>query len=293
MSFLRLLLLSFVVLGLAACANRPADQEFELLPAEDNRALGSRAYAASDFRAARRYLSRHISTLDEDEQDIEARLMFAESLLELQRYGRSLTAFEQVLMLDPGNPDAREGKALVLIGQGDDEQADELLKDLLAEDSTRWRAWNGRGIAADLRGDYRFASEAYHNAIRHGGDNETIANNLGYSLLMAGDLREASRWLSRAVERYPDSPRLRNNLALALARDQRYNQALQHLKVVLSDHEALNNIGYIAMLNEDYDLAEDFLRRAIAVSPRYYPRAQANLRRVLASREEAAQQVSD
>ena len=293
MVVLRLLLLSMVLLGGVGCASHPADQEFELLPSDDNRMLGARAYAAADFRAARRYLSRHLGTLEEGEQDIEAQLMLAESLLELQRYGRALTAFEQVLTREPNKFEAREGQALVLLAQGDGEQADELLTALLAEDNTRWRAWNGRGVAADLRGDYSFASEAYHYAIRHGGDNEAIANNLGYSLLMAGELREAARWLLRAVERYPDSTRLRNNLALALARDRRYNQALQHLQATLSEHEALNNIGYIAMLNEDYDMAEDFLRRAIAVSPRYYPRAQANLRRVLAVRDEAARQDAD
>lgn len=49
--------------------------------------------------------------------------------------------------------------------------------------------------------------------------------------------------------------------------------------------EALNNIGYIALLKKDYRSAISYFEQALEASPRWYPRAAANLER---ARQEAA-----
>lgn len=39
----------------------------------------------------------------------------------------------------------------------------------------------------------------------------------------------------------------------------------------------LNNIGYVAILRGDYDVADAYLNQAIAASPSYFTQAQRNL----------------
>ena len=277
---------AFVVVVLStmsACASRQLDDS-GLEPAVDEREMATQAYARGDFNAARRHLGAHLT---EHQEDVEALLMLGNIWLEQQRPERAKRSFDQVLTLQPENVDAKEGKALALLARGETEQADEYFAALLEERPERWRSWNGRGVIADMQGDYERARAAYRKALASGGDNEAVANNLGYSMIMSGDLRDAAHWLGRALEDYPGSLRLRNNLALALARNRRYQGAMSELRVVMPEHEALNNVGYIAMLNGDYEIAVDLLRKATEVSPRYYPRAEANLLRAVQARDQA------
>jgi Flp pilus assembly protein TadD len=49
---------------------------------------------------------------------------------------------------------------------------------------------------------------------------------------------------------------------------------------VASSAESLNNTGYIAMMNGDYEAARKYLQEAIKISPQYYKKANANLARL-------------
>ena len=42
-------------------------------------------------------------------------------------------------------------------------------------------------------------------------------------------------------------------------------------------HVALNDVGYVAMLDGNYDVAQRYFERAILESPRHYQTAQDNL----------------
>jgi Flp pilus assembly protein TadD len=46
----------------------------------------------------------------------------------------------------------------------------------------------------------------------------------------------------------------------------------------------MNNLGYVGMMNADYDQAEEFFIEALRQSPTYYALAQENLDRVRAMR---------
>ena len=43
---------------------------------------------------------------------------------------------------------------------------------------------------------------------------------------------------------------------------------------------AFNNIGYIAMLNKQYLVAENYFKKAISISPSFYVHAARNLEKV-------------
>ena len=74
--------------------------------------------------------------------------------------------------------------------------------------------------------------------------------------------------------------RIRNNLAISLAWQSRYDEAISILIKVLNHEVAYNNVGYIALLNKQYPVAEKFFKKALYISPSYYVRAAHNLEKV-------------
>lgn len=284
MNGLRTIMACILVLVTApGCSGRLQEQSFDEADADiDNLALGHQAISRGAFSDAEQHYS---ARLFEDEEDIEALLGLGAALLEQQSLSRARQVFSRVIELEPKHPEALEGMGLALLAEGRIDEATEMLEAALWQDTERWRAWNGLGVIADLDAEPRVAAAHYQRARDAGGDNELVANNRGYSLLMAGEIGAAERELLRATQRYPRSRRLRGNLALAMAHQGRYEDTVKTLKTIHPEHEALNNAGYLAMLNDDHDIAVQLLRRSTEASPRHYPRAEANLERALQERE--------
>jgi tetratricopeptide (TPR) repeat protein len=74
--------------------------------------------------------------------------------------------------------------------------------------------------------------------------------------------------------------RIRNNLAISLAWQSRYDEAISVLVKVVKHEIAYNNIGYIAMLNKQYSVVENYFKKALFISPSYYVRAARNLEKL-------------
>lgn len=104
-------------------------------------------------------------------------------------------------------------------------------------------------------------------------------NNYGYSLLMTRRYAEAEVILQHGMRLDPYSQRVKHNLALAKAWQGRYQAALKVYSNQRDNPEACNNIGYIALLNQDYRVAIDLFEKAIRLSPSYYAKAGRNLER--------------
>lgn len=189
-------------------------------------------------------------------------------------------ALDQAEALAPQDLDVREARALLLLTERQLTQAASAFKGVLADDSERWRSLDGLAVVADLEGLHDEAQRLYHRALEAGAPEVKVNNNLGFSYLMSGDYDQARAVLEHLLNRYPDAERARANLALAQARDRNYSGALATWRLIMSDAEAHNNVGYVAMLNGDLADAERYLSRALTLSPRYYPAADANLAKV-------------
>ena len=74
----------------------------------------------------------------------------------------------------------------------------------------------------------------------------------------------------------PDFATARENLRLSLAWQGDYGRALSGVSPV-GHAEALNNVGYIALLRGDYADAEAYLLRAMEIDPQYNEIASHNL----------------
>ena len=207
--------------------------------------------------------------------------IYAEQELE----GRALHAFNEVIALDPGRTEVFEEAGLLYLSRGSHDLARKHLETAVARDPDLWRSHNGLGILADLRKDHAAAREHFSAAIDLNPEKPQLVNNLGYSAYLAGDLDEAELRFIEALQLDPQFEQAKMNLSLLLANQRRYSEALNFLKRNEKPWVAHNDVGYIALLNRDWLVADKLLREAVSLSPQYFEAAHQNLKRLARDRE--------
>jgi Flp pilus assembly protein TadD len=95
-------------------------------------------------------------------------------------------------------------------------QGTRLLDKAIGFPAASWRAWDARGVAADLSRDWDKADAAYARAVALAPRNAEVLNNRGWSYLVRGRWNEALASLSEAFAINPKSERLANNLGYGL-----------------------------------------------------------------------------
>ncbi len=188
-------------------------------------------------------------------------------------------AYGYCLKHAPQHAGALEGLGLNLLELRQYKEARRQLEHALAADPKRWRAANGLGVIADLRGDYIGAQVNYRAALAIEPESAMVHNNLGYSIYLAGDLQAAAREFYAATRMDSRYERAWRNLALVYARLGWYENAISVFAHVEDTPSAYNDTGYICMLDGDYRNADRLFREAIRRSPAYYETAQRNLAR--------------
>lgn len=274
----RLLLLSTVVL--MACASQPqleggAGREFTIDELKQRAEVAGYAGAYSDA------LVQYQQILEKEPDNVGALIGAGEALLSATQPVRANNYFERALMIDSKNIQAREARALSWLMSGKYAAAQKSLLNLVDDGVDRWRVWNALGVIADLDGDYTKSAEYYQKAIILVPEKAMLHNNLGYSRIMDHNYPDAEASLRNALMLEPGNARVVNNLSISIAWQQRYNDAVEQLKSVMDEPSSYNNVGYVAYLNGDYSVAEDFFRKAMRLRPSYYKRAASNLELVL------------
>ena len=233
--------------------------------------------------AAKRYeeaLEQFRVVLREEPTRVEAQVGQAEAQLGLGSYEEALAGFTRVLegsnVPEQSRAAAQQGRGLALFRLGRIQEAIPVLQAVAEADPTRWRAWNALGQAHDRRDQFEDAQAAYRQALWAAPNHAGLHNNLGFSLLSQGRHEAAVDSFLRAVELDPNLELARANLRLALAALGRYTEALAGVDQ-RDLPEALNNIGYIALLRGDPERAEADFLRALEVSPSFFEPAWRNL----------------
>ena len=155
--------------------------------------------------------------------------------------------------------------------------AKSLLSCATAAEGASWRAWNTRGVLADIEQDWAEAGRAYNQALALDGNNARIFNNVGYSRLLQGDWEGAIDHFERAHVLDPSIDRIGNNLELARA------ALAQDLPSRLPKESAsawaarLNDAGVAAEMLGDRRRAIANFTRALEASGTWYARAANNL----------------
>lgn len=278
MIFVRAFACALGVLLLAGCAgSKPApadDAEVSITTVRERAALAWQYGNFSDAVAANRELLRR------EPGNRDALIGLGDAWLALGNAERALGAFDELLKAAPEDVDALEGRSLALLGMGRHEDAAQGFAAVESRAPGRWRTQNGLGLLADLRADYAAAGEFYRRGISANPGEASVWNNHGWSRVMARDYVEAERVLVQALARKPGSPRINANLAVAIAWQGDYQRALMAARRTAEEHVAYNDVGYIAMLRGDLQLAASYFQKAIDLSPVWFERAAANLERV-------------
>ncbi|MDZ4738063.1 MAG: tetratricopeptide repeat protein [Rhodospirillaceae bacterium] len=284
------MLLFSTALMLSACASgemtsEEADEDTvaELLAVQEMADDATLIAAEEDLRFGRNELARERLAGLTEAMRITPRARFAMAEAELG-VGNADPAYNlyQSVMEEPGyRARALQGQGLAELTAGRDEGAGALLQQAVAEDATLWRAWNALGRYYDNREEWNIAEESYARALTLEPDSPSVLNNQGISFMRQGRYAEAEAMFRRSLSVDPRSDLANGNLRLAVAWQGRYGEALNNVPAAEAPN-ALNNVGYIAMMNGDYATSERLLAQAIEMSPTFHAEAHANLNRLRA-----------
>jgi tetratricopeptide (TPR) repeat protein len=140
-----------------------------------------------------------------------------------------------------------------------------------------WRAWNARGVLADMQHDWATADESYSRAGQLAPSQADVVNNRGWSKLLRGDWAAAIPLFEEAAALDSTSARIANNLELAKAA---VAADLPERRTGETNDEwaaRLNDAGVAAELMGQQRRAVAAFTQAIHTSPVWYARASNNL----------------
>jgi Flp pilus assembly protein TadD len=186
--------------------------------------------------------------------------------------------YQDILAIDSKNLLANESLGLYFLENGQTGKAKDHLTAAVTNNNSSWKAHNGLGVIADLANNSAEAIAHYRAALAVQPNNPMLLNNLGYSYYLSGNEIKAKHLFNQALVYDNRYNRAIHNLALIEIKNDNFSDAATLFNRIMSVHESYNNIGYICMLNGQYDVAEEYLRRAIDESPVYFPKAQDNLK---------------
>jgi Flp pilus assembly protein TadD len=192
-------------------------------------------------------------------------------------YAEALVRYQSLVGKAPNNALLLERAGLAALKLGEADRASPFLIRATALPRASWRAWNARGVLADMNHDWADADFAYDRAARLAPDRVEPVNNRGWSLLLRGKWQDSLPYLQQAANMDPASARIADNLELAkeaLAAD------LPDRRTDESDSDwasRLNDAGVAAAILGDKARATAAFTQALEASGSWYARAANNL----------------
>lgn len=212
--------------------------------------------------------------LREEPSNEDAQIKLGEVYLRLHQPTEAMKHFTAALTSSDQEALAKQGLGLCFLKLGDRESARKYLSEAVVENPTLWRAQSGLGQIADMARDWTAAEAAYKAALTPNA-HAAAQNNLGLSYVRQRRYDEAVGQFQASLALKQD-PVVRTNLRFALGMKGDYLAALAGVsKENIAD--ALNNVGYAAMLRGDYEAAEAYFTRAIEASATHHRLAADNL----------------
>lgn len=193
------------------------------------------------------------------------------------KHDEALARYEQLLSKNPDDHMLAQSAGIAALKLGFVERALAHITRATEASNSSWRAWNARGVVADLHSDWVAADAAYARAEQLAPGRPEVANNRGWSQLMRGNWADAVGYFEEAAALQPASPRIANNLELAraaLAQDlpaRRPGESGRDWAV------RLNDAGVAAQLNGNRAKAIAAFTQALEASEAWYWRAANNL----------------
>jgi Flp pilus assembly protein TadD len=192
-------------------------------------------------------------------------------------YVEALTRYQHLRAENHSDGIVCERAGIAALKIGEPTAAEAMIECATAASDASWRAWNARGVLADLKRDSTAADDAYDRALRLSPNKAEVVNNRGWSQLLRGDWVQAIELFERAAALDPGSTRIRNNLELARAA---LDSDLPRRRPGESDQSwaaRLNDAGVAAQLLQNRERAVAAFTQALEASGNWYVRAANNL----------------
>lgn len=239
-------------------------------------ARGRQALGSGDLQSAQAAFT---SALRGSPNNPEPAIGLAETYLALgdvDTAGRLFAAVAKAAGSGGRDPRLLQGRGLVALRQGKTDEAIDLLRQSVEADPALWRAWTGLGRAYAEQGNSRRAHDAFARAEKAAPSPAVVINDMGMLSLRDKNPAAALETFQRALAVDPGNATASANARIARAMMGEYDAA-----VAGAEREdlpnVLNNVGYIAIVNGDFEVADRLLRRAVEISPVYHAAAHANL----------------
>lgn len=248
---------------------------FPVGSAEEAYSNGHKATQSGDYDRALFEYIRGLRLAEEPEADILYRIGSIHHSRENNRLAE--LAYQWVLRLEPEHIQAGTGLGLLYLERRQYDAAKVQLESVVSV-ATRapWQAYNALGVLADMESRPGDAGAWYQQALEINPGSALILNNLGYSRYLNGDWPGAREALEAALRVNGNYELAWRNLGLVHAREKNYQFALEALGRAGNESEAYNDVGFVSMMEGDYNQALSFFREAMRLSPVYYVKASEN-----------------
>jgi tetratricopeptide (TPR) repeat protein len=190
----------------------------------------------------------------------------------------ALQEFQEILKADNTFALADEGAGQACLLLGEMRQAEKYLQRAITLDASLWKSHNFLGMLYDYHQRFEDALASYKAAMALKKDEGLLFNNFGVSAYRKGDYENALRAFDKALNMGYVEARVYNNLGLSLAKLGRYQEALLAFTRGGDRAKAYNNLGVIYLTEGKYPEAVAAFQAAMELSPRYYTKANENLR---------------
>lgn len=212
--------------------------------------------------------------------DKDALTQKAQAQFELGRYDKSLSAYQKLEVVNKiATPDTHQGIGLNQLALGHKDLAESRLKQAVKMDDRLWRSWNGLGLISAQNGQSDQALNYFNKAILLNPSNDLLKNNLAQTYLAMGEAGHALK-VYESFDTQSSPKYIGHRISMALTG--RHNAAL----MTANDYEkayVYNELGENALRNNKNTVAVQYLKKAIAVNPTYFEKAEENLRKARAA----------
>jgi len=187
------------------------------------------------------------------------------------RYDISERLCRKIESLQPGHPDVANMRAVMSSYQGETDKAEKLFMDAIQAAPKRGAFHANLGAFYLAQQRVADALHSYRQAIRL--ESGSLSIQFGYctALIQRGDYEEAYNLLQRARKSAPSDQKILKAMFRACYGMNRIHEAEECLRAVLAcdpeDNDALFHLGKLNSESGQFDEAEKYMRRALAIKP--------------------------
>lgn len=250
-------------------------------PAAPSLAEAAQALEAGRVEQARLMIGRAMSA---GARGFEIDRLLADLAFASGKDAEALARYERLIAAGTGSARMAERAGIAALKLGQADRALPFIDQATESPAATWRAWNARGVIADLQGDWPAADSAYERAAALAPEQPEILNNRGWSNLLRGNWQEAIGQLERAAKLKPVAERTANNLELARAALASELPKRRPGESGTEWAQRLNDAGVAAQAMGDRAKAVAAFTQALQASGTWYARAANNLEAATASR---------